>query len=840
MTGSRPSRPIDYQRGIDWVDDQIVTRPGRIILVFLVLSGVFAVGFGNVDLEAGTEQFAEDVEANEALERINTEFSRPFEPDRGTTQLIQRDRNVLSKPALVGMLTAQERLEEREGLRVQSTSSAASVVARTIDPEATTVEDQRRAVERATTAQIESAVRENADNPALTGTLSNDFNERSASASATIGVVEHEVPGTGGQAAGQGGESPLTPIQVEARHVVDTVDADITVFGSGIIASEFSGVIGDALLIVVPAAVLCIVFFLTAAYRDLVDLLIGGAALVMTIVWTFGFLGIAGIPFNQIMIAVPPLLLAVGIDFGIHGINRYREERTDGHGIDHAMRRSTDQLLVAFFIVTGTTAIGFLANLSSDLIPIRDFGVVAAIGIVFTFLIFGIFLPALKIWIDRRRDGTWYLPTFSQRPLGAEGSRLASVLRVGVAIAERGPRLFLALVLVATLATGAYATGVDTSFSDEDFLPPEDVPAYLAALPEPFTPSEYTVVSQLSFLEDRFQTTQGGTATIYLDGRLTDPTALESIHRAGERPPDSFVQADGRADETSIVTVIQDHADRDAEFRELVERSDRNGNGVPDRNLDEVYDALFDSAAGDEAAQYLADDRRSARVDYAVRADASDEEITADAQRVADRFRGTAIATGDTVVFEAISDLIFRSAIVSLAVALAGTLLFLVAIYWIVEGYPSLGAVNAVPIGVAVAAIAGSMRVLGISFNAFTATILALTIGLGIDYSVHMVHRFIDERQHYGLVDALDRTVRGTGGALAGSMLTTASGIGVLVLSVLDVLGQFGVLTALSVIYAFLVSIVVLPSVLVIWDGFVNDDATEPMNPGSSAREVRR
>lgn len=47
-------------------------------------------------------------------------------------------------------------------------------------------------------------------------------------------------------------------------------------------------------------------------------------------------------------------------------------------------------------------------------------------------------------------------------------------------------------------------------------------------------------------------------------------------------------------------------------------------------------------------------------------------------------------------------------------------------------------------------------------------------------------------------------------------------------LAVLDVLGQFGVLTALSVFYAFLVSLLVLPSVLVVWDRWARDDPGRP------------
>ena len=831
---------MDYQRFIDWTDERIVESSGKVIIAFLLVTSMFAVGLGNVSTEAGTQQFAADIPANNALEDINQEFGSSFSEGGGSTQLIQRGDNVLAREQLLNMLRAQERLQEKEDLRVESTSSAASVVARTIDPSATTLEAQIRAVEGATRTEIRSAVRTNADNPGFTGTVSNDFNAKSASASATIGVVSHNVPdaGGGGGGAGQSGSSPLTDIQQRSQRVVDTVGGDITVFGSGIVSAEFGSVITDSLLIVTPAAVIFIIFFLVVAYRDLMDLLLGSFALLMAIIWTFGFLGIAGIPFSQMMIAVPPLLLAVGIDFGIHAINRYREDRADGLGIEDAMTKATDQLLVAFFIVTGTTVIGFLSNLASDLAPIQDFGVVAAVGIIFTFLIFGVFLPAAKVWLDRRAE-KYPIPVFSQSPLGAEGSRLGEVLRGGVVISKYAPALFLVLALVASAGAGYYATDIDTSFTQEDFLPPEEVPAFLQSLPEPFAPSEYTVVGQLNFLEDKFETTQGGSVTIYYETRMERDTVLEEIHRAGQDPPESFVSENRQADAQSIVTVIESQAERDPEFRRLVARNDIDGNGIPDDNLGEIYDYLLNSPAEDQALNYLSEDRRSTRVVYSVTADASQSEVTTDGRMVADRFRGGAVATGGTVVFQAISDLIFESALTSLAIALGATVVFLVLIYWLLEGLPSLGVVNTVPIAIAVAFVAGTMKYLGISFNAFTATILSLTIGLGIDYSVHVVHRFVDERREHDLFTALDRTVRGTGGALAGSMLTTTFGIGVLVLALLSVLGQFGVLTALSIVYSFLASLVVLPSALVIWDRLVNGDPDVPMgdvdtSPGPS------
>ncbi|MFC6974122.1 RND family transporter [Halomicroarcula sp. GCM10025709] len=830
---------MDHQRYIDWIDDRIVEDSRRVVITFLVVTLLFGAGLGGVSTNAGTSQFTTGLPAEEAFEQVNTKFSPSFETDTGNTQLIQDSNNVLSKASMLRMLRSQNRLEDHAELRVTSTSSAAGLVATQLDPDATTTEAQIRAVERATNSEIDAAVRDAAtETPQFTSLVSNDFNRESASASATIGLVTHEVPAGLSSGSGQGGSSPLTSIQQRSDFVVSSTGPNgITVFGSGILAAEFSNVVGDSLILTVPAAVLFILLFLTIAYRDLADMALGLIALFMTIVWTFGFMGLAGIPFSQMLIAVPPLLLAVGIDFGIHAINRYREERENGTGIGTSMRITTDQLIVAFFIVTGTTVIGFLANLTSSLPPIQDFGYVAAIGILFTFAIFGVFLPAAKVELDRLREN-YPIPTFSQRPLGSEESALGGVLRGGVAISERAPVVFLLLVLVVTGGASVYATGVSTSFSQEDFLPPEDNPEYLEELPEPFAPSEYTVTGVTNFLEDKFSSTQSSQATIYVEGPMRKDDALEQIYRAGDNPPDSFVRENGRASSTSIVTVIQDHAERDEEFRRLVERNDANDNGIPDDNLGKIYDYLLDSPVRGQALNYITEDYRSTRVVYTVESDASDAEVATDARTVAEDFRYEATATGSIVVFQAVSDAIFASAIQSLAIALAGTAVFLVLIYHLLEGRASLGVANLVPVVITVAVLAGTMRVLDIPFNALTATMLAITIGLGVDYSVHVTHRFADEIEETDLETALDRTVRGTGGALLGSMLTTVFGIGVLALAVFPAIGQFGILTAMSVAYAFLSSLLVLPSVLVVWDRLFNRDRPLGVLPDDDTEAV--
>jgi predicted RND superfamily exporter protein len=829
---------LDYEAVVERLSTLVVDRPGTVVVAFLLVTVAFGAGLGSVSTEAGTDQFTQDVPAQNAFEAVNREFSPTFQPDTGSTQLIQRGRNVLSKPELLAMLRAQERISDHDSLRVAGTSSAARIVARQLDPNATTLEAQIRAVERATPTQIDAAVRRAADNPQFTGTLSDDFSRESASASATIATVTHELPGGLSSGAGQGGSSPLTDIQLRVDSVVETVDSDITVFGSGIISDEFSNVIGDSLVLVVPAAVVLILTFLVFAYRDPIDLVLGTASLAMAIVWTFGFMGLAGIPFTQMLIAVPPLLLAVGIDFGIHTVNRYREELVAGREPAIAMDVAARQLLVAFFIVTGTTVLGFGSNVTSSLGPIRDFGVIAAIGIVFTFLVFGVFLPAAKMLADDARE-RYGVPTFSTTPLGREDSVLGRVLPVGVGIARRAPVVFVLLVLVATAGMSYYGAGVDTSFSQEDFLPPSDTPEYLDGLPEPFKPGDYTVTATLDYLEANFESAQQDSVTVYVEGPLRRDSTLESVQHASRNPSDSFV-ADGRsADPRSVIDVIDAYAAANPEFAALVARSDADGDGVPDDNLDEIYDSLLDSPYRDRALNYISEDRRSMRVVYSTKSDATDAEVAADGRAVAERYRHHAVATGTTVVFQAVADTIFTSAIRSLATALAATAAFLVFVYWLLERRPSLGIVNLVPILVTVALIAASMRFFGVPFNALTATVLAIAIGLGIDYSAHIVHRFADEfegsttdHDGLGVYDALDRTVRGTGGALTGSMLTTTTGIGVLVVAITPILGQFGLVTALAILYSYVTSLVVTPSVVVVWDHLLNDEvAAEEASP---------
>ena len=115
------------------------------------------------------------------------------------------------------------------------------------------------------------------------------------------------------------------------------------------------------------------------------------------------------------------------------------------------------------------------------------------------------------------------------------------------------------------------------------------------------------------------------------------------------------------------------------------------------------------------------------------------------------------------------------------------------------------------------------MYVLDISLNVMTLMVTSLTIGLGIDYGIHITSRFLEDLKRFDNVDkAIKSTVGHTGTALFGTTITTVTGFGILVFATLPPLQQFGGITALTILFSFLSSVFILPTFLVVWTKFKN------------------
>jgi len=674
--------------------------------------------------------------------------------------------------------------------------------------------------------EIESTIElvlggENGGGNGVLGLMSSEYEQGSTTAEATMLLVTQQTD----SAVAPGGtvSDRIVDSQLGMQDIGSEFSEEYLVFGSGLITDEINRSMTDSMLIVGPLALVFVLAALAIGYRDILDIVLGLFGIGAVLIWTFGFMGWADISFNQIFIAVPVLLIGLSIDYAIHIFMRHRERRNDAdRGPREAMRVALGGVGVALTLVTATTVIGFLSNLTSPVPPIQDFGIVSSVGIVAALLVFGVLIPALKVELDEVLEG--FGIDRRKRAIGTGGGRLSQLLKVGSIGARKAPYIIIVLAVLLSVG-GAYAgTQVDTSFAQEDFLA-EDPPGWMEELPEPFKPGEYTAKNNLQYVNDRF-VREDSQAQLLIRDDVATADGTEQLAEARETIAEKDVTQKlpgGQPDVQSPLSVIEAVAAQNETFNATLSAADTDNDRVPDENVAGVYDTLYDVAPQQAQSVLYRDDGEyaAARIVVTIQGTASSTDVTDQMRSVADSLSANGLetsATGQTIIFEIVQNQLLETVIQSLLITLVAVFAFLMVVYRISDGSATLGFVTLLPVVLSVAWILGTMYAFGIPFNVMTGMITSLTVGLGVAYSIHLSERYNQELEETGSAfEALDRAVTGTGGALLGSAATTVGGFGVLVFAILPPLQQFGLITGLTIIYAFLASVLVLPSLLVVW-----------------------
>ena len=149
-------------------------------------------------------------------------------------------------------------------------------------------------------------------------------------------------------------------------------------------------------------------------------------------------------------------------------------------------------------------------------------------------------------------------------------------------------------------------------------------------------------------------------------------------------------------------------------------------------------------------------------------------------------------------VTEEITERQTEAIITTIAAALAILAIF----FWVTQREPVLAVIAVGPVVLALIWVLGTMALLDIPYTIITSIITALSIGIGVDYTIHVIHRYREEfTKSRDPESAAIMTLATTGSALLGSALTTALGFGVLVLSPLRSFEEFGITAAITIAY---------------------------------------
>lgn len=636
----------------------------------------------------------------------------------------------------------------------------------------------------------------------------------------------------------------------------EELEGDTRAFSGAQHTIELEQAIGDSLLLVGPLGFLFVLSVLWVAYRDPIDIALGGLGIALVLLWMFGFLGWTGIGFNQVFVAAPILVIGLSVDYMFHVVMRYREHADDGSasGPDRADRVRTAMtgalagVGAALAIVSGTTILGFLSNLTSPVPTVREFGVIGAFSILSIFLVFAVLLPAVRVEIDRRNAARGSLDVGSA--IGTE-DRLGSLLAVPARVAWNAPLVVLAVALLTGVGS-AYAATLLSPTAFSTFLPRDPQP-WLYTLPEPFSPGDYHFLQTADTLQSVFG--HGGRqGEVLVRGDVASTAALERVARGSQSARDSPILAEGSPGDPAVqspLTAMEATAAENESFNRTLQAADTDDDGIPDRNVEEVYDELY-RVAPERAGRFvhredgayrallvrvsvrtgIRTDRMARELDgvaasiegegegESVGGNESEDAGEADDETESEGRRVTATPASQSNVMAAGIQAIVDSIVVGIGTALVVVTAFVTTVFRSRHGSAVLGLVTAAPVTLAVAWLFGTMYALGLPLNEVTGLIATFTIALGVDYTIHVAERFHAELEDAPAEQAVVRTLQGTGGALFGSALTTGGAFALLLLAVFPPLQLFGAMMALTMLYAFVASVVVLPALLALWSAW--------------------
>ncbi len=158
-------------------------------------------------------------------------------------------------------------------------------------------------------------------------------------------------------------------------------------------------------------------------------------SLAMAIAWTFGFTAVTLGVLNLLSIVFALVLVGIGVDFGVHVVLRYVEERKEGQPVESAVRTALVQTGPGVAVGAITSVCAFYAVLGSDFRGLAELGLIGGTGILFCLLVMLTVLPALLLMAGRKGMFPESAPRLTALPvLEKLSERPAVLLAVLVAI----------------------------------------------------------------------------------------------------------------------------------------------------------------------------------------------------------------------------------------------------------------------------------------------------------------------------------------------------------------------------------------------------------------------
>ncbi len=579
----------------------------------------------------------------------------------------------------------------------------------------------------------------------------------------------------------------------------------------------------ENLTLLVVLALLVVVILLSIAFRSIPDVLFPLIGLSSALIWTYGVMNLLGAQFTALEVAVAPLVLGLGIDYAIHLQRAYAAIRKEHEDPAEAWLRSCARLSVPLLLAVVTTVAAFLANAISPLPPLATFGYALAFGVVCAFVSATVVVGSLHVVVR----------TVAKKQ-EAKAITMPKLVDGIVAMQQKQQVAVLLVTILISAASMFGAASLETDFDLGDFVDPEmEIMTVRDDLNTNYDSAGWKLVYILLEPVEGESTIPGDALLLeQVQGLHADLTSNHDVVGTDERIPSPAYEGP--------YVVLRDAILRNASFGEAYNLEVFDGDvyvidselginlGMAFKTLSNnhsVADAISGETWSDRVAQTVALDdagilflRNEVRVEASTSTQAErvisqiEQELGSPSER--GKMRESLLdhadlhVTGDLVVLQTVLDGLsvsqVKTTLISLVVSSVVLLLLTRRIL------PAV--VVLFPVALASLWVAGSMVALGLKWNVLTVMVTALTLGIGIDYSIHMWRRFeVELERRSSHWEALRAALSTTGVALIMSALTTGFGFLVLLFSPMPVIQDFGLITAVTVFFSLILSLILLP-----------------------------
>jgi predicted RND superfamily exporter protein len=429
-----------------------------------------------------------------------------------------------------------------------------------------------------------------------------------------------------------------------------------------------------------------------------------------------------------------------------------------------------------------TTIVGLLCLQGHILIPAGQMGVLAAIGIAFALVASLLFIPAISSILPKTK------PVFKDGNEHVKKSFTMTMLQKFARLVSKKPKT---VIVASVVFTALISIGISKVVVNTD--------------PVGYYEEGHPVKHSAEIINKNL----GGffTSSIVFKGNIKDPEILKTIDRVEteiSKIPEVGVT-------TSIAKVIRQMS------RAVNNETEEGYNKIPDSyNAVAQYFELYAMSGDPEDFEKMVDfdfEHAMILVRFNQTSTPVIRKVIKQIEDITARESNVEYMGGAADIFSELDINVVRGQFISLGLALVIVFLILLIIFRSVKG----ALISIVPLVLSMLFLFGLMGFLGVELNMTTALLSSIMIGVGIDYTIHLVWRLKEERKNgHSFEQASINSITTTGRGIVFNALSVIIGFSALMFSSFVPVKSFGFLVVVCIFACLFGALLLIPSICVV------------------------